>query len=81
MARRTGDKKAIRKAEQAQIRLRQQVFFVCSGQPLSQALLTLGLEPERFLAVRNGQMLPIDGVLAAGDEVQLVAIVAGGCLR
>ncbi len=78
MARRTGARKGISPVEKACLRLRQERFCVPAGQTLADALRGVGLEPEQFLAVSRGQMLPMEAVLAAGDEVQLVAVIAGG---
>lgn len=43
-----------------------------------QAIVTIGLNPEAVLAVRNGELITEDIQLRDGDEIRLVAVISGG---
>lgn len=60
------------------ILLRQKEFEVKSGMTLRQALLKLELQPEAFLATRDGEMITEDEILKEGDCIKLIAVISGG---
>ncbi len=51
---------------------------VAHGQTLAEALRSLGLNPEAYLAVRNGEMIPMAETVREGDTIRLVAVISGG---
>lgn len=60
------------------ILLRQKEFEVKAGITLRQALLKLELQPEAFLATRDGEMITEDEILKEGDCIKLIAVISGG---
>lgn len=60
------------------ILLRQQEYEVKAGMTLRQALLKLELQPEAFLATRNGEMITEDEILKEGECIKLIAVISGG---
>ncbi|MCL4562650.1 MAG: MoaD/ThiS family protein [Chloroflexi bacterium] len=60
------------------ITLREQEFEARPGQTVRQALETLQLPPESFLAVREGELITEDEVLREGQTIKLVAVISGG---
>lgn len=60
------------------ILLRQKEFEVKAGMTLRQALLKLELQPEAFLATRDGEMITEDEILKEGDCIKLIAVISGG---
>jgi sulfur carrier protein ThiS len=58
--------------------LRGKEYEVRPNQTLKQALKSLGLQPEAYLAVLSGEMITDDRVLREGQEVKLVAVISGG---
>ncbi len=60
------------------ITLRNQEYEVRPGQTVRQAVESLGLQPEAYLAVRAGELITEDEVLREGDALKLVAVVSGG---
>lgn len=58
--------------------LRKKEYFVEGGITVEKALEQLGLPPESYLAVRNGEMITERELLRDGDEVKLVAVISGG---
>lgn len=61
-----------------EIKLREKVYHVPAGQTVGKTMKNLGLPPESYLAVRNGEMVTEDEILRDGDKVQLVAVISGG---
>jgi sulfur carrier protein ThiS len=53
-------------------------YQVRSGSTLRDAVRKLGFSPEAVLAVRNGELVTDDRILAPGEEIQLVAVISGG---
>ncbi len=60
------------------ITLRNQEFEVKANQTVGRALKSLGLQPEAYLAVRDGELITEDIVLREGQQIKLVAVVSGG---
>jgi sulfur carrier protein ThiS len=58
--------------------LRQQEFEVGPGQTVRQAMLSLQLPPEAYLAVRAGELITEDEILREGETIKLVAVISGG---
>lgn len=58
--------------------LRKQEYPVEPGIPLKEALIFVGLEPELYIAVRDGSLLQPEDMLQPGDRVKLIAVIAGG---
>ena len=52
--------------------------LVLPGQTLGQALASLNIPAELYLAVRAGEMITTAAELQAGDQVRLVGVLAGG---
>lgn len=61
-----------------QVRYREQIFELEASLALLEALERLGIEPETVLAIRDGEMISGEYVLAEGDEIRLVGVIAGG---
>lgn len=57
---------------------KQKEYPISSGITLSTALHRIGLDPELYIAVRSGQVIPSESILQPGDRIQLVPILAGG---
>ena len=38
----------------------------------------LGLLPDAWIAVQDGEPVPIDHVLSDGDDIRLISVVSGG---
>ena len=62
----------------ANIKLQKKVYITQSEITLEMALLELGLFPESYLAVRNGELIEKNQLLKDGDEIKLVAAISGG---
>jgi hypothetical protein len=62
----------------ARLILRNQIFLVSDNILLDEALRSVGIEPETVLAVRNGELISADTLLADQDKVQLVHVISGG---
>ncbi len=60
------------------ITLRSQEYDLPPNQTVRQAVESLGLQPEAYIAVRQGELITEDEVLHDGDIVKLVAVVSGG---
>ncbi len=60
------------------VTLRKQSWEVAPGQTARQILAALDLDPERFLLIRNGEIVWDDVRLEAGDHLKLAAIISGG---
>ncbi|UCE44802.1 MAG: MoaD/ThiS family protein [Methanobacteriota archaeon] len=45
---------------------------------VEELIRTLGLLPDGWIAVSDGEPVPIDHVLSDGDVVKLVSVVSGG---
>jgi sulfur carrier protein ThiS len=58
--------------------LRDKVYEVKPNLRLEQALKLLGLHPDSYLAIRNGEMITDDEVLRDGDIIKLVSVISGG---
>ena len=62
----------------ASLLLRNQIFEVPAGIPLSQALDIIDLNPESVLAILNGELITEKAILAEGDQIRLVYVISGG---
>ncbi len=62
----------------ARLILRRETVEVPAGQSVEDALRSLGLHPETYLALRDGALIPLDTILRAGDEVRLIPTISGG---
>jgi sulfur carrier protein ThiS len=60
------------------ITYRTDTYEVEEGLTVKEALIKIGLEPQLYLAVRNGQLVTEDQKLKPDDKIKLVAIVSGG---
>jgi sulfur carrier protein ThiS len=58
--------------------LRKDEYFLEKNLSLKQALKELGLLPESYLAMRNGEVLTEDQILREGDVINLIAVISGG---
>ena len=58
--------------------LRDKEYEVKPGMALRDSLLKIGLLPEATLAVRQGELITEEEILADGDVIKLVAVISGG---
>lgn len=58
--------------------LREKEITVDAGKPLSKTLKGKNLNPENFLAVRNGEMMTEDEIVRPDDRIRLVPVISGG---
>jgi sulfur carrier protein ThiS len=58
--------------------IRNKVYPVESGIPLTEVIAGLGLDPESYMAIRKGEMISLDAVIQAGDTIKLFPIISGG---
>ncbi len=65
-------------AEKVTIVLRDRQWKVEPGKSARAVMKELGLNPESYLVVRNGQLVDDGTVFAGGDQVKLVAVISGG---
>ena len=64
----------------AKITYRDKTYEVEPGLTIKEALIKIGLEPQLYLAVRNGKLVTDDQPVLPDDKIKLVAIVSGGNL-
>ncbi|MEJ2013633.1 MAG: MoaD/ThiS family protein [Anaerolineales bacterium] len=62
----------------ATLRLRDQRFEVRHGMTVRSAMLALVLEPDAYLATRDGELITDDEILREGEEIRLIAVISGG---
>jgi sulfur carrier protein ThiS len=62
----------------ARITYRGQTYELEPGLSVKEALIKIGLEPQLYLAVRDGKLVTEDQKLKPDDRIKLVAIVSGG---
>lgn len=62
----------------ASIVLRGKSLPIPAGQTLADALESLGLPAEMYLAIRDGALIPAGEAVRPGDEIRLVGVLAGG---
>ena len=60
------------------LELRERNYEVRTGMTLRDALLRNDLQPDAYLAVRDGTMITDDEILREGDHVKLIAVISGG---
>jgi sulfur carrier protein ThiS len=60
--------------------IRNKEYQVEPGLTIQEAIRQIGLEPETYLAVRDGQLADQDEVLRDGEVIKLVAVISGGNL-
>ena len=58
--------------------VRRKEYEVQAGLTLHQAIRAIGLQPEAYLAMRDGEMIVDTEVLHEGETVKLIAVIAGG---
>ncbi len=58
--------------------VRKKEYEVEAGVTIQEAIKKIGLQPESYLALRNGEMAVETDVLREGDVVKLVAVISGG---
>jgi sulfur carrier protein ThiS len=58
--------------------LRKKEYRVKHGITISEAIMELGLLPDSYLAVKNGEMVEETEILGDGDQVILVPVISGG---
>ncbi len=62
----------------ATLKLRGKTYTVPAGLRIREAIRHIGLTPESYLAVRDGELVPDDERLRAGEEIRLIAVISGG---
>ena len=58
--------------------IRKKEYEVQAELTVHQAIRSIGLQPEAYLAMRDGEMIVETEVLHEGDIVKLIAVIAGG---
>ena len=58
--------------------VRKQEYEAPAGLTLQQAIEHIGLQPESYLVLREGEMIVATEVLREGDTVKLIAVISGG---
>ena len=58
--------------------LRDKQIEVPSRMTLRAALLKVGLQPDTYLAIRDGEMITDDELLHDNDKIKLIAVISGG---
>jgi sulfur carrier protein ThiS len=62
----------------AKLILREQEFIIPAGMTLRSAFFKVDLQPESYLAIRDGEMITDDEILQEGDKIILIAVISGG---
>jgi len=62
----------------ASIHIKHKTHHVPSGIPLRKALRLLNLNPQSYLAVRDGTLITDDEVIRPSDQIELIAVISGG---
>lgn len=62
----------------AKITYRDKTYEVEPGLTVKETLIKIGLEPQLYLAVREGKLVTEDQPIRPNDKIKLVAIVSGG---
>ncbi|NPA31791.1 MAG: MoaD/ThiS family protein [Chloroflexi bacterium] len=62
----------------ATLQLRDKTYTVPAGLRIREAIRRIGLTPESYLAVRDGELVPDDERLRAGEVIRLIAVISGG---
>lgn len=58
--------------------LRGRQYEVKAGRTIRAAMKQAALQPELYLAVRDGELVTDDQIIRAGETIKLVAVVSGG---
>jgi sulfur carrier protein ThiS len=53
-------------------------YSVNAGQSIGEAIRAIGLYPESYLVLREGEIIPENEILRDGDTVKLIAVMSGG---
>ncbi len=64
--------------EKVTVTLRKQKWEVEPGKSARQVIQELGLNPENYLTIRNGELVDDSVRLRAGDHLKLAAVISGG---
>jgi len=64
--------------EKVIVTLRKQKWEVEPGQSARRVMEELGLNPENYLTIRNGELVDDSVRLKAGDHLKLAAVISGG---
>ena len=51
---------------------------VRAGMTVRDAIIKVGLEPDEMLAIRNGELINEETLLAEHDVVKLIGVISGG---
>jgi sulfur carrier protein len=60
------------------IRYRDEEWELEEELSVREAIEEVGLSPDRLIAVRDGEIVNEDAVIQEGDEIKLLALIAGG---
>ncbi len=58
--------------------LRGKEYYVASDITVAQALKRIGLTPDAYLVVRNGEVITEDLLVRANDVLRIVPVISGG---
>lgn len=64
----------------AKLILRDQTYEAEDGLTVKEALVKLGLEPQLYIAVRDGKLVTDDQKILPDDKLKLIAVISGGNL-
>ncbi|MBI9047543.1 MAG: MoaD/ThiS family protein [Anaerolineaceae bacterium] len=62
------------------IKLRKKIFTVEKSTSVKKTLKMIGLNPESYLVIRDGELITEDELLKPGDEIKLVSVISGGSI-
>ena len=60
------------------ISYRDMEWEVRAGMTVRDAIIKVGLEPDEMLAIRDGELINEETLLAADDVVKLIGVISGG---
>lgn len=58
--------------------LRNTRYEVSPRQALRDAMKSINVLPEEYLAIRNGLLMTEDEIVQPGDEIRLIGVISGG---
>lgn len=71
----------LNKPTQVTLILRGKEYTVAADITIAQAYKRIGLTPDAYLAVRNGEIITEDQVVHAGDVLRIVPVISGGSIN
>ena len=59
---------------------RDKEWDVRAGMTVRDAIIKLGFEPDEMLAIRNGELINEETLVAEEDVIKLIGVISGGAL-